>query len=283
MTSTSTGLPSETPSRNYWGPLRPLGEALRFLTCIPVPGLPAPDERSMARGLAAFPAAGLIIGALGIGAGVIAQMAWGPLLASLAVVSTWTLVSLGLHLDGVADTCDGMFSGHPRERKLEIMRDSRIGALGALGLMLVLAFKVLALFSLDAWWWLGAGLAPVCGRWAAVYGIFRFPAARREGPTADLHRTIRGRDFLWATLSALAVCAFFAFPHGVLLLLLAASVTHLLGRLFLSSLGGLTGDTCGAMSEVAEVVALLALVGASRLWPGWPAVVWPARLLAQAL
>ncbi len=270
-------------SKNYWGPLRPLGEALRFLTCIPLVGLPAPDEQSMGRGFAAFPVAGLIIGVFGVGAGAIAQIIWGPLLASLVVVSTWTFVSLGLHLDGVADTCDGMFSGHPRERKLEIMRDSRIGALGAVGLILVLAFKVLALFSLDFWWWMGAAMAPVWGRWAAVYGIFWFPAARRNGPDIDLHKLIRGRDFLIATISALALSAVLIFPYGVLILLLVASVTHFLGCLFRRSLGGLTGDTCGAMSEVAEIVTLLGLVAASRLWSGWPATVWPARLLELAL
>ncbi len=270
-------------SKNYWGPMRPLGEALRFLTCIPVAGLPAPDEQSMARGFAAFPTAGLIIGVLGVAAGAIAQIIWGPLLASLFVVSTWAFVSLGLHLDGVADTCDGMFSGHPPERKLEIMRDSRIGALGAVGLILVLAFKVVGIFSLGPWWWLGAAIAPVWGRWSAVYGIFWFPAARGEGRDKNLHKLIRGRDFLMATISALAMSAFFVFPHGVLVLLLVASVTHLLGHLFRRSLGGLTGDTCGAMSEVAEIVTLLGLVAASRLWSGWPATVWPARLLELAL
>src|SRR5262244_646475 len=131
---------TEQPSaRNWWGPLWPLGEALRFLTIIPIPGMPSMSEQSIARAIPLFPLAGAVIGALLIGLGIACGALWDAWVRAVAIVVGWGILTAGLHLDGLSDTFDAVMSWRTRERKLEIMRDSRIGAMGALALIAVLA------------------------------------------------------------------------------------------------------------------------------------------------
>ncbi len=247
---------------NRWGPLRPLGEALRFLTALPMPGLPPMDETSVVRSMAAFPVAGLVIGVAGAAVGWLAGWLWGESLRAVTIVVAWMLLTLGLHLDGVADSCDALFSWRPRERKLEIMKDSRIGTMGALGLIAVVLLKVTALASLGPAWWIGALVAPMWGRWADIYGIFWFPAASEGGMGRTFHDQVRRSDFAVASLTALAIGLVVALPWGALIGLAVWPISHGLARRMVASLGGLTGDTYGALAEIGEVVTLLALVAA---------------------
>ena len=118
--------------RNLWGPLWPLGEALRFLTIIPLPGMPPMAEQSIARAIPLFPLAGTVIGALLVGLGLACGVLWYAWVRAVVIVVGWGIVTAGLHLDGLSDTFDAVMSWRTRERKLEIMKDSRIGAMGAL-------------------------------------------------------------------------------------------------------------------------------------------------------
>ena len=244
---------------NRWGPLRPLGEALRFLTAIPIPGLPPADEASIVRSMAAFPMAGLVIGGVGAAAGFVAGWLWGDSLRPIAIVVCWMLLTVGLHLDGLADSCDALFSWRPRERKLEIMKDSRIGTMGALGLIAVVLFKIGAFASLGPLWWAGALLAPMWGRWADIYGIFWFPPASEGGMGRAFHAQVRRSDFATATLLAVLAGGVVLPPWGALVGLVLLPLVHWLARRMVVSLGGLTGDTYGALSEVGEVLTLLSL------------------------
>jgi adenosylcobinamide-GDP ribazoletransferase len=247
-------------------------EAVRFLTLIPVPFLPPMRmdnyERSIARAMAWFPVVGLLIGAIGAGAGWLGDYGWGPLVRSAFIVIAWGIVTSGLHLDGLSDTFDAVMSWRPRERKLEIMKDSRIGAMGAIALVAVLLLKVALLHSADAAAWLPAALlAPVLGRWADLYGVFFFPAAVEGGLGRHFKDHIRRRDFIFATVQMIVivagVCAWSGGVDGMLRGLVAFALVfaaaHLLFARWTRSLGGLTGDTYGAVCEIGEVVALAAL------------------------
>ncbi|WP_276522213.1 adenosylcobinamide-GDP ribazoletransferase [Kallotenue papyrolyticum] len=262
MTARHRGLP-----RMSWWPLQALGEALRFLTVLPVPGLPPLSERNLVRAMAAFPLAGVVIGGGGLLAGWLAGWLWGPALQPLSVVIAWMVLTLGLHLDGLADSCDALLSWRSRERKLEIMKDSRIGTMGALALLAIVLLKIGALTTLGEQWWRGALLAPMWGRWADIYGIFYFPAAREGGLGHTFHAQVRRRDFAIATLSALLLGAALLPPWGALLLLALWPVIDVLARRMVAALGGLTGDTYGALAEIGETVTLLTLAALYR--HGW--------------
>ncbi len=254
----------EGQAKNWWGPFAPLGEAIRFLTALPVPGLPPMTEAGIVRSMAAFPIVGLVIGAGGAAVGFVAGWLWGEPLRAVAIVIAFMLLTLGLHLDGIADTCDAVFSWRPRERKLEIMKDSRIGTMGALGLLAIVALKIGGLVTLGEHWWMGTLLAPMWGRWADIYGIFFFPAAREGGMGRTFHDQVRRLDFVIATISALVIGVVLSLPWGALVVLAVWPVIHLLAGRMVASLGGLTGDTYGALAEVGEVVTLLTLAALAR-------------------
>jgi adenosylcobinamide-GDP ribazoletransferase len=239
--------------------MKALLEAARFLTVLPIPGQPASDERSITASIPWFPAAGLLIGLLLLPVGWLAGWLWGDLVRAVLLVVVWGIITGGLHLDGLSDTFDAVMSWRPRERKLEIMKDSRVGAMGVLALVAVLLLKVVWLHAAGAGWWLALLLAPVWGRWADMYGIFWFPAARAGGLGRTFHARVRQNDFVLSTLLVLMLSVAVGQWHGLLAGALVWGSTHLLARWWTRDLGGLTGDTYGALCEIGEVVALAAL------------------------
>jgi adenosylcobinamide-GDP ribazoletransferase len=247
---------SQHTPRNWWGPFAPIGEALRFLTIIPVPGLPPTIEETVPCAIRYFPIAGLAIGALLAAIGWIAGAFWNETVRAVLLVVAWGVMTAGLHLDGLSDTFDGVMSWRSRERKLEIMRDSRIGVMGALALAAALGLKGVFLAGAGHDWIMAVALAPVLGRWADVYGIMRFPPAREGGLGRTFQSHLRPGDFLIATGTALILALALGGMHGLIALALVWLVTHLLGRWWTRDLGGLTGDTYGALCEIAEVVTL---------------------------
>lgn len=233
--------------------MKSLFATLRLLTVLPVGrGAPAPPPHC---GL--FPVVGAFVGLFGVAAGAVAALAWGDPLTGIAVVSAWALVTGGLHLDGLADSCDALFSWQTRERKLEILRDSRVGVMGVLGLMGVLAFQVAALHALGQAWWIGALLAPVWGRQAAAHAIVFFPAARGDGIGATVHAGARPIHALAGTLLALTTAAGVAGTWGALAAVVVLPATHLASLGMCRALGGLSGDSYGALVELAQTVSLL--------------------------
>jgi adenosylcobinamide-GDP ribazoletransferase len=237
--------------------LRRLTLAFAFLTRLPVPSA-ASDEVDVGRSVAFFPLVGLVLGAiLAASASLLAGRLPSSVLAVLLVALHATL-SGGLHLDGVADTFDALgAAGADRARRLEILRDSRIGAHGAAALVLVLLLKVTALHALLASGRVAALVAfPVVGRCSAVLLIALFPYARSSGLGAAFHAHVRARDALAASVvAALAVLV----PGGsawlaaVLSAVLALAFAGFVARRF----GGVTGDVCGAAIELSEVAFLI--------------------------
>jgi adenosylcobinamide-GDP ribazoletransferase len=245
--------------------------ALVFLTRIPVRTAPARDGE-LAQALAYFPAVGLAIGLI---AGAVAWLCRGtvpPSVGAVAVVAVLAVLSGGFHLDGLADVFDAWAGGRgDRERMLAIMRDSRIGALGAVAVTLVLLAKVAALSEL-----LGRGgrpgavtlavviACPAAARWAVVPLVAFFPYARSQG-LGVAFRSDRG---VAAVLIATAIAVALAVWLGAVWAFLAALVAAILfGCWVYVPLRGLTGDVYGAAIEVAEVAFLVTAtieVGAAR-------------------
>lgn len=234
-------------------PVQDLRAAFEFLTIFPVPrGEPA---RSL--GASMFPVVGLFlaIGALGVDAMFSVAP---PALGAVAIIAFWALTTGAFHYDALADALDGL-GGGSREERLEIMRDSSVGAFGVLGLILAVATKLGALESLsDGARVRGLLLAPVLGRWAMILTAFHMPAARSEGLGAAFASKLEPRDMVFATLACIVVL----FPAGRDGgLALAATLLLVVGmrRLARDRFGGITGDVLGASGEIVETLVLAVL------------------------
>ncbi|MDD5708111.1 MAG: adenosylcobinamide-GDP ribazoletransferase [Kiritimatiellae bacterium] len=240
--------------------------AWRTLTQLPIPGR---DAAAFAQALPWFPAVGLLLGlvaALAAWAGT--SIGWpmgGALLATLWLV----YATGGLHLDGLGDTADGLYGGRPAARALEIMKDSRVGAMGVVAIALILLFKATALARLaeagDCHW---LPLPMVMGRYAMAQLVCTQPYARSEGGTAAPFFQGAGvKQLRWALPVTLCMGLALAGAVGVAAALLTTAVTWLLARWWRRRLGGITGDTLGCACELIET-GLLWLLAAAAPWMG---------------
>ena len=238
--------------------------AVQLLTSIPVPVKREIGPDGLGKATAWFPLIGLLIGLVLAGVYWVLDLVLPPVLSSAVTVAVLVGLTGGIHLDGLADTWDGMAGYRPAEERWKIMHDSRTGAFGVVGIVLVLLIKFAAIISLPNTWFYGALiLMPVLSRWAMVYSIFTFRYAHKDGMGAAYKQATRLPQFLIATILALAACAGaipfiswsgFAALGGVWLL------TTLMAFYFKSKLKGLTGDTYGAINEISEIAALAMII-----------------------
>jgi adenosylcobinamide-GDP ribazoletransferase len=242
------------------------------LTVLRVPGR---DAASLASALPWFPLVGLLVGGI-VGVafiGLFHYLQWSTGAAALAVLIS-ALLTGGLHFDGLADAVDGWRGGRTRERRLEIMKDSRIGAMGALALVLALLLQVVALTHLADAARYALRLVPlafILSRLAMALLAVSLPYARAEGGTAELFvKGARGRHFITALLSAAILCGVLGGASGLLAVVLAVLLALALRGWMLKNFGGVTGDLLGCACVVVETALLLALAAAAPLLP--PAV-----------
>lgn len=244
------------------GVMRGLLVAVGFLTRIPVPPRMFDDASGRSQSLAWYPLVGVLIGTL------LSALVWvfpdtKPLLVAVVVLLAWVAITGALHLDGLADSADAWIGGmggtsdERRARTLEIMKDPRCGPAGVTALVLVLLMKFAALASLpaDAWRWLW--LAPLLARMAATIAFVTTPYVRRGGLGSGLANAPRVGCTIALLLGA-AACAISGM-RGALALAIAAIVFLLWRRACVRRLGGITGDTTGALVEMTEAAVLLGI------------------------
>jgi adenosylcobinamide-GDP ribazoletransferase len=229
--------------------------AFSLLTILPVPFRWLDAQRPPARAMAAYPFVGLALGIAFTLASVLLQPWLPALVAAALIVATWALLTGGLHLDGWADCCDALPATVSRERRLEILKDPRLGSFGGAGLTLLLLIKFAALASLPH-----ANpaliLAPTLGRWAIVNVAAMFPLARPDGMAAQFRTGLGRRELIWAALTTAIVCGAAGWI-GLLAFVGAALAALAFGRWAASRLGGVTGDVYGATCELVESVVLV--------------------------
>lgn len=233
--------------------------ALGFLTVLPVPRREA-RAAALARALIFFPVVGLLIGALLL----VLDLALTPILPggvrAAILIGAGIVLTRGLHLDGLMDCCDGLFGGFTPERRLEIMRDSQVGAFGVLGAVAFLLLRFNGLATLAGWWQVvGLLLPPTLGRWSMVLAMVAYPYGRATGLGSSFKESASGRQVVLAGVVATGIAMAAWWPWGVVALPLAATLTVLTVRFMLRRLPGLTGDCYGAINEIVEL-ALLVLV-----------------------
>lgn len=242
--------------RKEWDDFR---TALSFLTIFPVANDMTPEPDRLARSMGFFPAAGLV---LGLGLVVLNWLLDGliprPVLDCLLILFL-ILATGALHLDGIADLIDGLAGGKDRAGVLEIMKDSRVGAIGVVGLVMVLLLKYLSLVYIDLELKSAALImTPAAGRWIQVVLASYCKYLRPQGGTgAAFVEQVGEREVMIATGTLIAAAIVLFGFSGIFLVFLFGIVAMILLRYFQSRLGGVTGDVLGAATEVVEVMSLL--------------------------
>ncbi|NPV05070.1 MAG: adenosylcobinamide-GDP ribazoletransferase [Syntrophaceae bacterium] len=239
--------------------MKPLIAALQFLTVIPVPASWGGGQGDLRRSVWFFPVVGLILGGLlaALDAGLAGLLPVLP--ASAIVVLASILLTGGFHVDGLADTADGFMSSRPRERILEIMKDSRTGPMGVAAVVSVVILKVTLLSAVT-----GPLRGPaivlmaVAGRTAMVMVMSLLPYARQEGLAGVFTRERSILRAGWGLAFLFAACWLLAGPAGTLAGFAALAGTVLAGAASRGKIGGFTGDTLGATCEIVEIMPLLA-------------------------
>jgi adenosylcobinamide-GDP ribazoletransferase len=201
---------------------------------------------------------GLALGLLVAAVWALSNRVFPPLVSAGLALAVWTALSGGLHLDGLADCCDGLLHASNRERRLENMKDPHLGTFGVLGLGLALLLKFAALASLPLERAIPAILlAASLGRWIILPAGFQ-PLARPGGMGADFSSGLSKTALAWGAVIPLGLTVLLGLP-GLLALSLALLSTAGLLRLARARIGGVTGDVFGLLVETVEIVCLLTM------------------------
>jgi adenosylcobinamide-GDP ribazoletransferase len=244
--------------------------ALAFLTVMPIRFRTMPDAGIIVRSRFWYPVVGLLLGAfIGGWTGLVAWLE-APLPGAFLILAVWVGSTAALHLDGVADVCDGLFGGATPEERLKIMKDPHVGAFGIIGVVLIVLGKFAGLVHLLGWlptsapWLVGAAVWLARCHVVSVASLGSYP--RSDGTGKLLIEATRRWEgwlqlFLTATIVSLLAVALYQVQGGFFLVmwlwLPSAVLTLLLHGLLFRRLGGTTGDCLGASIELFELTFLL--------------------------
>lgn len=230
--------------------------AVQFLTVIPLHR--DVTQKELGRSLVYFPLVGLGIGAVLFGLDRFFILFLPAAVGSALLIVVLVLLTGANHLDGFIDTCDGMAAGRSPQERLDIMCDSRVGGFGVVGACCLLLVKYVSLLFLPgAYRMAGLLLMPVLGRWAMVYAIFAYPSARKTGMGQTFKEQTDRWKMIIATLIAIAISVALMKLWGLALMAAIWLSVLVLASFLKGRLGGLTGDTYGALNEVVEVFVLI--------------------------
>ncbi|MBI3326955.1 MAG: adenosylcobinamide-GDP ribazoletransferase [Nitrospinae bacterium] len=254
--------------------------ALQFLTILPWPQGVRHQPEDAGGSMAFYPMIGALLASLLAGCSLLGSEVFPDGVLRPALILLLILLTGGLHLDGLADVCDGFYAGATKTEVLRIMKDPHLGTMAVLGVVGGLLGKMLLLSHLPSSMLYSALLVfPVLSRGGMVWGTWMGPYARAEGGTGEIFfRTLRGHHVWFATAFLCGWVVLFAGWPGVALLALVAAGTEGFVRYSRGRIGGMTGDTLGALNELLEILTLAAYYPLGR-WHMTPAPLLSTRLL----
>ena len=235
-----------------------LRSAIRFMTVLPAGPATAFDAAAM---VPWFPVVGLLLGAIVAAADALAGRWWGPAIVAALDVVLLTCLTGAFHLDGLADTADGLFSHRPRERVLEIMKDSRIGSMGVVALTAVLALKWAAVAALADHRALLLLIVPAYARGGILFAMRRLPYGRPDGGTGLAFFSRRPTVGAFWALGATALVSVALGPAAIALNAAFVLTVVAVIAFYRRQLGCVTGDMLGAMIEITEAALFLVAAG----------------------
>jgi len=238
------------------------------LTIIPLPGRREASPEELGRSIVYFPLVGVIIGLILVGLNWLLGLLLPSALINVLLVVSLVAVSGALHLDGLVDTCDGLASGKTVEERWRVMDDSRAGGFGIIGVCCLLLVKYVALNNVPARWLMPTlVLMPLLSRWAMVYALFAYPYAKPSGLGKVFKQGASRLRFVVATVITLVAAAVLAQLAGFIIMLAIWVIALAVATYLKGKFGGLTGDTYGAINEIAEVCVLILVCLLAHL--GW--------------
>jgi adenosylcobinamide-GDP ribazoletransferase len=260
--------------------MRRLALAVQFLTIIPWPSGAVRQPKDLGGSMMFYPLVGAMLASVLAGGYWLGGEVFPEGVLRPAVILLLVLVTGGLHLDGLADVCDGFYAGAAKADVLRIMKDPHVGSMAVVGIVSVLLAKVALLSHLPTSMLYSALLVfPVISRCGMVWGTWLAPYARSEGGTGQVFfQTLHGRHVGLATAFVGLWTILFAGWSAIILLLCAAAATRLWVAYCGRRIGGMTGDTLGALNEWLEIVTLVAYFPLGR-WYMSPAPLVSPRFL----
>jgi adenosylcobinamide-GDP ribazoletransferase len=240
-------------------------EAIGFLTIIPMPSFNQEKPTDIGRALTFFPLIGLGLGAILLLLNWLLSFVFSSQVIFALLVAALVILTGAHHVDGLADTFDGLVSGKTQKQRLAILSDNKVGAFGIAALVLILLLKFAALNS-NPMIVPTLLLMPVLSRWMMVSSMFIAPSARKSGMGfAFKQGATRGRFIAACIITAIISFAVLGW-HGLLLMAMVWITASLVALFFSWRFGGLTGDNYGAINEISEVLALLLIVVVFRFF-----------------
>jgi len=232
---------------------------VQFLTTIPIKLRLDVKEKDFGKGLIFAPLIGLLLGGILAGAYYGLQLIFPRYITSVMIIILYIVLTGGLHMDGLGDTFDGLFSNRSKERILEIMRDSRVGTNGVLGIVSVLLLNTALIDGINPSNLIFVILLfPVAGRVGSLVGAGASKYARSgEGLGKSFIDYCGVKEILWGLLISCILFYGFAGIKGLESLIFVATSAYLLVKYFSSKIGGATGDVLGAVCEINQTIFLL--------------------------
>ena len=232
--------------------------ALQFITTLPIKANLNYSEKNIASSMVYYPLVGTIIGFILVVFNLLLSKIIPDLLVNIILLIIWISLSGGIHLDGLADSFDGLFGGKDKKKILEIMRDSSIGVYGVLALFLILLLKYVLLIELpiqDKNMILM--IAPTLSRLSMVLAVYYFPYARKEGFGKTYKLYLKRNHVILAFVWTVIISITLLFWQGIVLIITGLLFSFVISKFITNKIDGLTGDNYGAINEIVEVLTLL--------------------------
>lgn len=229
--------------------------ALQFLTILPIK-IASVKNRDFGKSLLYFPIVGAFIGLVLCMVAILSGFLPDIVRAAIIIITS-VIITGGFHLDGFADTCDGLYGSKPKEVILDIMRDSQIGVMGVIGILSLLLLKFTLIASMPQGILLKSLiLMSVFGRCSQVFACYTSNYARKEGKAKYFIEYADRREFLVASLFTLVIFLLLIRLNAIVVLILSSLPVFIFVNYAKKRIGGMTGDTIGATNEIAEAAML---------------------------
>ncbi len=232
--------------------------ALQFLTIFPVPRHFVVKLEHIGESSVYFPVIGLILGIILASLSIAFSYIFPQQIVSVLLVITLVVLTGAHHIDGLADTFDGIIAGKTKTERMTIMSDTKIGTFGITAIALMLLFKYSALVVTSGIQPLI--LMPVLSRWSMVSMLFMFDSAKKSGMGFAYKQGTTWQRFLIATIITLIIVIILSGWNGLMLTVLIWLVSFGVGKWVASRIDGITGDTCGALNEINEAMVPLFII-----------------------